>query len=137
IPGSKELIQKILKKSSAYTGATGLALPLAAAGISSIQHLISNPGLITGIQEKSLKLKKRFIDIGFDMPMSPSPVFSVTFYNEEKNLVLRRKLLDNGIYPPFINYPGAPRGGHFRFIITSETSEDQINLLFETVKSAI
>ncbi len=137
IQGSAALISKIQEKSSAYVGSTGLALPLAAAGIASVEYLMEHRHLITDLQKRALALKKRFIEAGFDMPATPAPIFSVTLYDEEKNRRLREILLKNGIYPPFINYPGAPPGGHFRFIITSETTDEQIDLLFETVKSAL
>lgn len=137
IQGSHDLIEKIQSKSSAYAGSTGLALPLAAAGIKSIEYLMSNPRLITNLQKQSLSLKEKFIDIGFDMPLTTAPIFSITYHNEEKNIRLKEILLKNGIYPPFINYPGAPKGGHFRFILTSTTQDDQIKLLFDTIKSSL
>ncbi|MCD6345811.1 MAG: pyridoxal phosphate-dependent aminotransferase family protein [Bacteroidales bacterium] len=137
ITGSAELIEKIQERSNAFTGSTGLALPLAAAGIKSIEYLMSNPGLITGLQERALALKERFIDLGFDMPKTSVPIFSVTLNDEERNKKLGDTLLDNGIYPPFIHYPGSPAGGHFRFILTSETTDEQIDLLFNTIKSAV
>ncbi|GLR19974.1 aminotransferase class I/II-fold pyridoxal phosphate-dependent enzyme [Portibacter lacus] len=137
ITGSAELIEKIQNKSSAYVGSTGLALPLAAAGIRSIDYLLDNPDLITGLQQRTLKLKQRFKEIGFEMPNSTVPIFSITYHDEERNLILRDLLLKNGIYPPFINYPGSPEGGHFRFILTSDATEEEIDLLFNTVKSSL
>jgi glycine C-acetyltransferase len=98
---------------------------------------MSHRYLILELQKRSIALKEKFIEIGFDMPKTPAPIFSITMYDEEKNGRLRDILLDNGIYPPFIDYPGAPPGGHFRFIMTSETTDEQINLLFDTIKSAI
>ena len=137
IQGSAALISRIQEKSSAYVGSTGLALPLAAAGIRSIEYLMSHRLLIQDLQKRSLALKRRFRETGIEMPETPAPIFPVTLYDEEKNRRLRDILLNNGIYPPFINYPGAPPGGHFRFIITSETTEEQTDLLFETIRSAL
>ncbi len=137
IQGDSDLIDKIHKKSLAFSGSTGLALPLAAAAIKSISYLTENRKLITDLQERTIILKKRFADMGFVMPNSPAPIFSITLNDELKNKKLEHTLLNRGIYPPFINYPGAPPGGHFRFIITSSTTELQIELLVEAISSAI
>lgn len=137
IPGDRKLIEKIYDKSHAFVGSTSLALPLAAAAIESVSYLLSHRDTIKALQERSLALKKRFKDIGFSMPETPTPIFSITHSDVQRNQQLRRLLIDSGIYPPFINYPGAPPGGHFRFILTGSTTEDQEKLLFETIASSI
>jgi len=137
IPGSKKLINTIHNKSQAFIGSTGLALPLAAAAISSVSYLIDNRDIISTLQKKTLVLKDRFRHLGFEMPETNAPIFSITYHDADKNQRLFDILLKNNIYPPFINYPGAPPGGHFRFIITGETSDEQIDLLYETIKSSL
>jgi 7-keto-8-aminopelargonate synthetase-like enzyme len=93
--------------------------------------------MIGKLQEKAINLKSRFKDIGLKMPETPVPVFPIVFDDTRKDERLKNKLFENGIYPSFIKYPGAPSGGLFRFIITSSTTEDQIVLLFETIKSTL
>ncbi|MFC2124134.1 aminotransferase class I/II-fold pyridoxal phosphate-dependent enzyme [Bacteroidota bacterium] len=137
ITGENELIDHIYEKSSAFVGSTGLALPLAAAAISSISYLTLNPDLITGLQERTKSLKMKFRDLGFEMPDTSVPIFSITFQKAEKNQRLKKKLIENGIYPPFIIYPGSPPEGHFRLIITSLTTTEQIDLLIESIKSVV
>lgn len=137
IPGDSDLISDIHEKSPAFVGCTGLALPLAQAALSSIVHMQTHRHMITDLQERSLVLKQRFRAIGFPLPDTPAPIFSITHHDVEKNNRLNKLLLENGIYPPFINYPGSPPGGHFRFIITSSTPDEQIDLLFDTVKSSL
>ena len=137
IPGDRQLISEIQKKSLAFVGATGLPLPFAAAAAKSVDYMLSHRDIIVDLQKRSLALKNQFRQLGFDLPQSPSPIFSITFYDEDKNKRLYDLLIKNGIYPPFINYPGAPPGGHFRFIITSITTQEQVNLLFETIQSSL
>jgi 7-keto-8-aminopelargonate synthetase-like enzyme len=137
IPGKRQLISQIQNKSLAFVGATGLPLPLAAGAIKSIDYMISHRQIIIQLQKRALELKDQFRQLGFDLSPSPAPIFSITFYDEEKNKRLYNILIRNGIYPPFINYPGAPQGGHFRFIITSITTSEQVKLLFETVRSSL
>jgi len=137
IPANKKLIASIQQKSAAFIGSTGLPLPVAAAAINSIEYIQKNNHLITDLQLRSIKLKQKFIQLGFDLPQSPSPIISITFYDEKKNDRLYQLLLTNGIYPPFINYPGAPRGGHFRFALSSFHSDAQIHSLYNVVKSSL
>jgi 7-keto-8-aminopelargonate synthetase-like enzyme len=137
IPGENTLIHRIHESSMAFVGSTGLALPLAAAAIRSVSHFIENQSLITALQAKATILKAKFKEIGFDMPETSTPIFSITYHDVDKNKRLHHILLKNGIYPPFINYPGAPAGGHFRFILTSSTSEEQVDLLFNAIKSSL
>jgi len=137
ITGERDLAAEIYDKSLAFVGSTGLALPLAAAGLSSVSHLLANRVSITQLQARAISLKKRFRKIGFEMPETTAPIFSITYDNSSKNIRLKELLIENGIYPPFMEYPGSPAGGHFRFIITSSTTEDQINMLYETIKSSL
>jgi 7-keto-8-aminopelargonate synthetase-like enzyme len=137
IVGSEELINSIHNKSRAFVGSTDLALPLAAAAITSITNLIENRDIITNLQKKALMMKEKFRELGFNMPNNYTPIFSITYHDEAKNKRLYNLLLQNKIFPPFINYPGAPAGGHFRFIITSETTDEQMELLYKTIESSL
>lgn len=137
IVGGSDLAEAIYNKSLAFVGSTGLSLPLVSAGLFSISHLLLNRISITHLQERAVALKRRFRSIGFKMPETTAPIFSITHEDVTKNNRLKRLLFKNNIYPPFMSYPGAPDGGHFRFIITSLTTDDQINLLYDTIKSSI
>ncbi len=135
--GSLEQVERIKKKSRAYSGSTGLPLPLLVAGISSLAYLSAHQELISGLRARTRTLKKRFLGLGFDLPDNPVPIFSITFYDEQKNHHLARRLLEHGIYPSFVHYPGAPAGGHFRFVLSSQTSEEQVELLFSGIASLV
>jgi 8-amino-7-oxononanoate synthase len=136
IPGGADLARRIHRESQAFVGSTGLPLPIAAAAIASVTHLTKNPEMITGLQDRSIRLKGELRRLGFDLPESPAPIISITFGDEKKNERLRDLLTRRGIYPPFIRYPGAPEGGHFRFALSSVHTRDQIDLLRDTISSA-
>jgi 7-keto-8-aminopelargonate synthetase-like enzyme len=48
--------------------------------------------------------------------------------------LLKRRLLEAGIYPPFIKYPGRPAQGFFRFVLSSEHSQRQLDRLIAVLK---
>jgi 7-keto-8-aminopelargonate synthetase-like enzyme len=137
IPADTDLAQRIHQKSLAFSGCTGLALPLAAAAIKSMAHLMANRHLISDLQQRSVAFKRRLEAIGFTMPDTPAPIFPVTYHDADKNERLKRILIKHGIYPPFIHYPGSPNGGQFRFILTSVTTQDQENSLFYAIQSSV
>lgn len=134
ISGPSSLIEGVYEKSTAFIGSTGLALPLAAAGVFTVSFLTANREKISRLQQKAMALKQKFRSIGFGMPETVAPIFGITFGDAIKNKRLKEMLIENGIYPSFINYPGGPVEGQFRFIITSSTTDEQMNLLFDTVK---
>ena len=82
-------------------------------------------------------MKTVFRGLGFAVSDSPAPICSVTFLDEAKNKALHNILLERGIYPPFINYPGRPPGGHFRFTPSSEHTEEQVETLLQAVRDAV
>lgn len=137
IPTSREIVDKIHKKSQAFIGSTGLALPLVAAAIQSVSYIQSNLELVRGLQKRSLKIKEKFRRLGFDIPRSPVPIISITYRDKEKNKRLFQMLMKKKIFPSFIDYPGSPPGGHFRFAVSSNHTEEQVNLLYEAIRSSL
>lgn len=137
IPADAAIVQRIHTGSRAFSGCSGLALPLAGAAIKSMSYLMSHPQCMTDLQQRSLALKRKLVAIGFNMPDTPAPIFPVTHHDAHKNQRLKQNLIKNGIYPPFIHYPGSPQGGQFRFILTSTTTRAQETLLFDAIKSSV
>jgi 7-keto-8-aminopelargonate synthetase-like enzyme len=137
IPATTGTIDAIHTHSLAFAGCTGLALPLAAAALASVTHLHANRHLMTNLQKRSLHLKHKFNQFGLKMPLTPTPIFPITFNDDRKNKRLRKQLIENNIYPPFIHYPGGPAQGYFRFILTSNTSNEQEDQLFEAIRASV
>ena len=74
--------------------------------------------------------------MGFPVSLSPTPIASVSCFDVEKNRRLHGLLLASGIYPPFINYPGSPPGGHFRFTFSSAHGEEEIEQLLAALEKS-
>lgn len=133
VAGPAALAGKIAEKSPTFVGATPIPPPLAAAAIRSIEILQANPGLLASLRTRALRVRERVRALGFRVPASPAPILSVTHHDTGKNLRLRSLLLERGIYPTFTNYPGSSPGGHFRFAISSAHTEEEIDLLLQTI----
>ncbi|HXR06704.1 MAG TPA: hypothetical protein VN765_05190, partial [Candidatus Acidoferrum sp.] len=70
---------------------------------------------------------------GFPVPAAATPIIAVHPSTAEEVAALRQGLLSRRIFPTFIQYPGGPEGGYFRFAISSEHSEEQLNNLLEAL----
>lgn len=117
--GDAATIQSVRSCSTAFVGATPPPLPSVAAGIRAIRILSAEPRRMRLLRERSLSSKASLRDAGFAMVDGPAPILSVTLGDAERNAALARRLRAAGIYPPFIQYPGCPPGGHFRFTLSS------------------
>jgi 7-keto-8-aminopelargonate synthetase-like enzyme len=133
VAGDRALIEKIQRRSAAFIGSTPMPLPLAAAAVKAIQILRAEPERIAYLQEQAVRIKTLFRDLGFRTSPGPAPICSTTFLDAEKNRHLGDALREARIYPVFINYPGAPPGGHYRFTVSSAHSEEQIARLIAVV----
>ena len=136
VAGGAALIEAIHDRSLAFVGSTPLAPPLAAGANRAVRYLAENPDLIRTLKERAEGLRVQLSSLGFALPDTAAPIFSITCGGESANQQLSRGLLAAGIYPSFINYPGAPSGGHFRFIVTSTTTDEQTALLIDAIRLA-
>lgn len=114
--------ERILRQSTVLPGNTPVPLPYANAALTALNLIRSQPSLREGLW-RNLRRFWRELDME---PSNLSPVISVLALSAEK---LRRALLAAGIHPPFIQYPGGPANGYFRFAISSEHSPRQISAL--------
>jgi 8-amino-7-oxononanoate synthase len=132
--GSTGLAGRIMDRSQAFMGTTALPPPFAAAAIRSIEILQANQGMISGLQERTARLRERLRTMGFASESSPAPIISITHGDAERNERMRLVLLAHGLYAPLIrDYPGSPPGGHLRLTLSSVHTEQDMDLLLEAI----
>lgn len=137
ILGSRKLRAQILARGSMFIGSTPLPLPLAHAASVAVQILKQDRTLRPRLQRKADFVKQALRRAGMNLPDAPGPIVPFAQPTPARNRRLRRALLAAGIYPSFINYPGAPAGGYFRFVISSEHSQTQLNQLVSVLKDFV
>ncbi|HYG22627.1 MAG TPA: pyridoxal phosphate-dependent aminotransferase family protein [Verrucomicrobiae bacterium] len=130
--GSKELCSQILQASALFAGSTPMPLPLAQAARVAIR-LLRAPALRRRLQQNVASVKQPLRQAGFDIPDTPAPIIPVVVSKRNQAASLKRGLLAAGIYPPFLKYPGAPPEGYFRFVLSSEHSQAQLQTLVQTL----
>lgn len=130
---SRVLRERIIARSHVFVGSTPLPLPLAHAAGVALQLVRSRRALRKQLLENVNHLRKRLRACGYSSPENPGPIVSLIFKRSLISKALQQALLKRGILPPFINYPGGPANGYFRFAISSEHSRPQLDKLAETL----
>jgi len=125
----REVIARIVERSRLFTGSTPLPLPLAAAALASLEILRSDTSLRRRLEHAAFGVKKLLRTALPDLPDNPSPILAVTPANERHASRLKRVLLRAAIFPSFIQYPGGPESGYFRFALSSEHTAGQLAAL--------
>ncbi len=134
VVGSDDLIKKIKTRSKVYASTSAFPLPLCGAIMKSLGILKKEPLIISNYKKRSLEFKKKIKAMGFDIPISPTPIVPIIFETEEQNLLFRENLIKNKIFPSFSKFSGGPPFGFFRFVLSSEHNDKQIETLFRTIK---
>jgi 7-keto-8-aminopelargonate synthetase-like enzyme len=127
--GSKSLKAAIVARSRFFIGNTPLPPPLAAAALKSLETFKNDSRLRARLNRNTASVKTRLRANGFDFPDSPAPIIPLIPKDSRESHGLRRRLLAAGIHPPLIRYPGGPETGYFRFVISSEHTRTQLNVL--------
>lgn len=134
IIGSHGLVEKVRSSSRAFIGATPIPIPIAAAAKKAIEVLDRDADRILRLRDYALNAKKLLRSYGLPQFDSPSPILSVTLGDADLNHKFGDHLRDWGIFPSFIDYPGSPPGGHFRFTLSSAHSSMDIEALMESIR---
>ena len=137
IVGSRKLREQIVTRSPMFIGSTPLPLPLAVGVSAALDLLQSDPGLRQRLNANANWLKENLRAAGLALPDHPGPIVPFPLKSGAANARLRRELLAAGIFPSFIEYPGGPAGGYFRFVISSEHTGAQLAKLARVLRQSI
>ncbi|MEA2077343.1 MAG: pyridoxal phosphate-dependent aminotransferase family protein [Candidatus Marinimicrobia bacterium] len=116
----------------AYATTSAMPLPMVAAGIASIEYLQENQDLIQNFQQRCLKTKQNLSDLGYDVPIIPSPTISIYIEDHKETDRLKHLLIEANIYPSLIRYPGKP--DYFRFALSSAHTKANIDRLLDVLQ---
>lgn len=127
----------ILTRSRMFAGHTPLPLPLAEAALRSVRLLQQEHEMRDRLQANTEFVKSQLRAAGISIPETPGPIISFVPKNAAQAGRLKASLLRGGIYPSLIRYPGGPRQGYFRFMISSEHTRPQLQKLISCLKGVV
>jgi 7-keto-8-aminopelargonate synthetase-like enzyme len=127
---------KMIARSAMFAGSTPLPLPLACAALRAIHLLEKDRGLRRRLNDNVQYVKTALRAAGFPMLLTPVPVIAVIPGNAAQARAMQRRLIAHRVFPSFVKYPGGPAGGYFRFVISSEHSQRQLDDLLASLTAA-
>ena len=135
---SREFKARVLETSHAFGGNTPLPLPLVAAVLKSLEILESEGHTLRTRLRENMKQFYFCLDLTpTESGASSVPFIGLEPRSKKSSDLLNRRLLEEGIYPPFIRYPGGASSGFFRFVISSEHSAEDIEKLANVLKPSM
>lgn len=126
------VIDAILARSDCHAGSTPPALPIAAAALAAVEFCRMNPARRLRLAEITLRFKSQLLHHGWVDELTPGPIFPIEATRKRAEQ-LRDSLLKHRIFPPWIQYPGGPKRGYFRFALCSEHSDSVLRRLKEAL----
>ena len=128
---------RVARRSRAFVGSTPMPLPLAGAALESLGILRRDPSLRVRLRANTRWLKDGLKVADTRFADTPGPILAIKPADTSASSKLTAALLAAKIFPPFINYPGGPTGGYFRFAISSEHTEAQLSGLLRVLVSSL
>jgi 7-keto-8-aminopelargonate synthetase-like enzyme len=135
--GARSIVRAIIAKSRLFIGNTPLPLPLASGSMAAVGLLKKDSSFRTRLKANSSKVKEPLLKKGLMLGSPSGPIIPVIPKTTREADLLRKRLLAAGIYPSFIQYPGGPESGYFRFVISSEHTPKQLGNLLEVLLSSV
>lgn len=127
--GTRALRAQIVQASRLFPGSTPVPLPLASAALAAMSLLAADGRFLQRLRRNAERVRAALRRNGWGVPETPGPIVALPPMGARQTAAFKRRLLAGGIYPPLIRYPGAPAGGYFRFVISSEHTEAQLENL--------
>jgi 7-keto-8-aminopelargonate synthetase-like enzyme len=127
--GTRALREKIVARSRLYAGSTPLPPPLAGAALAALNILKREGTRRKRLFHNVSYLRAQLRQSGWEIADTPGPIIRLPLMNTAASDDLKKRLLKAGIYPPFVHYGKASAAGFFRFVISSEHTEPQLDKL--------
>lgn len=133
ILGSESLKKQVMAQSRLFIGSTPLPLPLVWAARKALGIISRDSSLRSRLFTNARHVRDRLSTAGLHLPQMPGPIIALEVIRSSMLAKVKKLLLNAGIYPPFIIYPGGPTAGYFRFVISSEHKRQQLDNLASTL----
>ncbi len=127
--GTRALRKKIITHSRIFAGSTPLPPPLAGAALAALRILKREPRRRERLFRNVSYLRKQVHHAGWEVAETPGPIVRLPPLSSAAANDLKHQLLAVGIYPPFVKYGKASAAGFFRFVISSEHTQQHLDKL--------
>ena len=121
-------------RDSRYT--TALAPPLCASALAALNLIESNPSWGSELKEKSIALRDRLSQIGWQRPVGDGPIISIILGSDELAMDYQKRLEAQGLLTVAIRPATVPEGiSRLRLVIRRNTPVQAFERLIEVLKN--
>lgn len=131
--GARRVRERIFAKARIFVGNTPMPLPLAGAALASLNAF--RPSQVRKLESHNELVKTALISARLPLVRTPGPIVALPPQSDADNLRISRELTKAGIFPSLIRYLGAQKQSYFRFVLSSEHTQEQLDRLVEALIS--
>lgn len=133
----KELGERIRERSLAYICGSPPSAPDLGAALAAIQLVTNQPELIHRLHNNVSILKEGLKRLGLPVGDTHVPIVPLALDRAQRMVDLSAELFSQGIVAPFLNYPGSPKDGLIRLVVTASHKREQIELLLSCLEKLL
>ncbi len=132
----KKTGENLIQNCGAFRYTTALAPPLCASALAALNLIESNPDWCSKLKEKSLDLRDRLSQIGWQRPVGGGPIISIILGSDELAMDYQKRLERQGLLTVAIRPPTVPEGkSRLRLVIRRNTPIQAFERLIEVLKN--
>ncbi len=131
--GDKDVVDHVKHYARSFLFSASLPVPIVAAASTILTMLEEEgPALVQELHEKAAYMRRRLIEIGFDLGKSNTHIMPVMCRDERKALFMHVALLESGVMMVPITYPGVKQGEErLRINVTRGHTREDMDLALE------
>ncbi len=128
--------ENLIQNCGAFRYTTALAPPLCASALAALNLIKSNPSWGTKLKNKSIALRDKLSQIGWQRPVGEGPIISIILGSDELAIDYQKRLEEQGLLTVAIRPPTVPEGkSRLRLVIRRNTPVQAFERLIEVLKN--
>ena len=128
--------ENLIQNCGAFRYTTALAPPLCASSLAALNLIESNPSWGGELQKKSIAIRDKLSQNGWQRPIGEGPIISIILGSDESTLDYQKKLEEQGLLTVSIRPPTVPEGkSRLRLVIKRKTPAEAFEKLIKVLKS--
>jgi len=133
IAGDKVVVDYIQHTARSLIFSASIPPSNAAAALAALKIMREEPERVDRLTEVGKKMREGFVELGFDIGNSATPVIPIIIGDDVKTFVFWRALLDAGVYVNAIISPATPPGRQLlRTSYMAIHTDEQLDQVLET-----
>lgn len=127
--GGRGVVQRVRDQADVYRRSTPIPTPIAAAARAAVRTVQSEPGLLDALRRNIGLVREGLLRLGVATHEEMIPIFTFTLDTPQRMEEVHKRLLADGVYAPYIEYPGGPTPRFFRVTVTAAHGAEEIERL--------